>query len=301
MRVLVTGAAGFLGSHLVDRLLADGHHVIGIDDLSTGRLDRLSDARRATGLSFSRLSVLDDGLPTLVAHARPEVVCHLANARGDGLHEARVNTLGTAAVLAAAEAAGVRKLVLASDAAVYGRPRRLPVSERAGLAPRTSYAASLAAAMVLLDAATVSTTTLVFGRIYGPRQETGAVAMFARALAAGRPVTVFGDGGTVRDWLYVDDAVDAVLRALGDRAAGRRLNIGSGRGLSVTDLHAAVALVAGVSLVPDRAPAIPGELASLVLEVGAARRALGWEPFTPLAAGLAATSAALRPPAGRAV
>ncbi|MDP3713567.1 MAG: NAD-dependent epimerase/dehydratase family protein [Mycobacteriales bacterium] len=294
MRVLVTGAAGFLGSHLVDRLLADGHTVTAVDDLSTGRLDRLAAARAVGGLSFSRASVLDDALPALVARARPEVVCHLAVTRGTALEEVRGNVVGTAAVLAAAEAAGVRKLVLASDAAVYGRPRRQPVSERAGLAPRTAYAASRAAELVVLEPASVATTSLVLGRVYGPRQDTGAVAMMARALVGGRPATVFGDGRTVRDWLYVDDAVDAIVRATGERADGRRLNVASGRGLSVEALQEALADATGTRLPVDRAPAIPGELRSLVLEVGAARRALGWEPFTALPVGLAATVAALR-------
>lgn len=297
MRVLVTGAAGFLGSHLVDRLLADGHAVTGVDDLSTGRLHRLAAARAAGGLSFTRASVLDDALPALVARARPEVVCHLAVTRGSALDEVRGNVLGTAAVLAAAEAAGARKLVLASDAAVYGRPRRQPVSERAGLAPRTAYAASRAAELVLLEPARLATTALVLGRVYGPRQETGAVAMMARALAAGRPATVFGDGRTVRDWLYVDDAVDAVVRAASERADGRRLNVASGRGLSVAALADALAEATGTRVPVDSAPAIPGELRSLVLEVGAARRALGWEPFTALADGLTATVAALPSPA----
>jgi UDP-glucose 4-epimerase len=300
VRVLVTGAAGFLGSHVVDRLLADGHQVAGVDDLSTGRLDRLANARATRGLALTRASVLDEGLGELVRRAAPEVVVHLAEGRGEALDEVRVNVLGTAAVLAAAAAAGARKVVVGSDAAVYGRPRAQPVSERAGLAPRSAYGASRAAAELLLGPAPVATTSLVLGRLYGPRQERGAVAAFCRALAGGGAGTVFGDGTTVRDWLYVDDAVDAVLRAAGERADGRRLNVGSGRGVSVAALHEAVCAVAGrPGLVPERAPAIPGELPSLVLEVGAARRALGWEPFTPLEKGLAATLEAARSQAAR--
>lgn len=295
MRVLVTGAAGFLGSHVVDRLLADGHEVAALDDLSTGRLDRLAAARTAAGFSLHRMSTLDEGLGALVARARPDVVVHAALTRGEPTAEVRAHTVGSCALAEAAAEAGADRLVLLSDAAVYGRVRG-PVSERAGHAPVTPYAGARAAEAVLLRGPVgPPVTTLLLSRVYGPRQETGAVAMMARALGAGRPGTVFGDGTTVRDWLFVDDAVDAVVRCLDGAADGRRLNVGSGRGVTTDALHEAVAQAAGVRREPDRAPGIPGELASLVLEVGAARRALGWEPFTALPDGLRATLAALVP------
>jgi UDP-glucose 4-epimerase len=290
MRVLVTGAAGFLGSHLCDRLLASSHDVVGVDDLSSGRLENLA-AARAAGLSFSRFDVTNDTLDELVARARPEVVCHLA---GTPAGDPRVDVVGAVAVLSVAAAAGVRKVVLAGDAAVYGRPRSLPVSERAGLAPLTPYAASRAAVEQYAGAFPgLAVTTLVLGQVFGPRRTTGAVAGMATSLLRGEQLVLPGDGSPRLDLLYVDDAVDAFVRALGPAGDGRRLNVGSGVGVSLRQLHT---LLAGLTSTPDepRLAAAARTAPDVVLEVGAARRAIGWEPWTALPDGLAATVEALR-------
>jgi UDP-glucose 4-epimerase len=291
MRVLVTGAAGFLGSHLVDRLLADGAQVTGLDDLSSGRLDNLAEARRRRGLSFSRFDVASSGLPELVAHDRPEVVCHLAAARGDDpLLHTRTTVLGTVQLLQACVAAGVRKVVLGCGAGIYGVPRTLPVTERAGLAPTTAQGAADVAALAALGTCRgrLQTTALVLDEVYGPRARTGVVASLARAAVAGEPATVGGAGR--RDLVYVDDAADALVRALGEAADGRRLHVGTGTGTPVRDLHAQVARLAG-----SGAGARPGAAAvedvDVVLDNGGIRRALGWEPTTPLEEGLRATLA----------
>lgn len=289
MRLLVTGAAGFLGSHLVDRLVADGHRVTGLDDLSTGSLARLAGARRSKAFGFHRFDLASADLPALVARDAPDVVCHLA-ARGDAR-----DVVGTAALLAACAAAGVSRVVLASSGAVYGRAPVLPLTERVALHPLSAAAAAKVGAEAQLEAAGhehgLPGVALRLGTVYGPRQETGAVGSFTRALLAGRPGVVCGDGRAVRDLVHVDDVVDAVVRCLGGRADGRRLNVGTGTGTTVRDLHAVVAAAVGAPDAPEYAPPRAGEPDAVVLDSGAARRALGWEPAADLAAGVAQTVA----------
>ncbi|MCW2725816.1 MAG: NAD-dependent epimerase/dehydratase [Frankiales bacterium] len=304
MRVLVTGVAGFIGSHLTDRLLAEGHEVVGLDDLSAGALVNLTEARRAKEFRFSRFDVADPALSDLVAHERPEVVCHLAaqmdvrKSVADPTYDARVNVLGTVNVLEASRRAGVRKVVFASSGGtIYGQPAKLPVGERAGLMPCSPYGAAKAAAETYLATYGrlygLDWTSLALGNVYGPRQdphgEAGVVAIFARALLAGRPTLVFGDGTAERDYVYVDDVVDAFVRALGEAGRCRRLNVGTGVGTTVRGLHTLLAEAVGTPDTPEFRPARRGELQAITLENGGIRRALGWEPFTSLSDGLRST------------
>jgi UDP-glucose 4-epimerase len=267
VKVLVTGAAGFLGSHLVDRLIADGHDVHGLDDLSSGRLANLAEARRSKRFVFSRFDVRDALLGQLVAYEQPEVVCHLAASAADPL----VAVAGTANLVEAA--AGVRKLVVAGSGAVYGRPSATPVGERAKLAPVTSAGAAAAAAELFLAASGRSGgpewTVLALGEVYGPRAVCGVVA---EALRGAAPAVAI-------DLVYIDDAVDAFSRALGDGGACRRLNVGTGATVTPAELGSLVGLTGTV----------PGGGPGVALENGGIRRAFGWEPFTRLEDGLRAT------------
>jgi UDP-glucose 4-epimerase len=306
MRTLVTGAAGFIGSHLTDRLLAEGHHVVGIDDLSRGRLSNLALARENTDhrFSFVRGDITDTGFSDVVSSAEPEVIFHLAaqmDVRAsvrDPLEDARLNVLGTINVLEAARAAGVRKVVFTSSGgSIYGEPDKLPVSERAGTDPHSPYAASKVCGEIYLGTYRnlygLQSTSLALGNVYGPRQdphgEAGVVAIFCSALLRGGQGTIFGDGKAVRDYVYVDDVVDAFVRAAGDAGNGRRFNIGTGVGTSVRQLHKAIADAAGAPDDPTFAPARLGELQAITLDVSSARHALGWEPFTALPDGVART------------
>lgn len=298
MRVLLTGAAGFIGSHLLDRLVADGHEVIGVDDMSTGHnATKTADVRR--------MDVADPALVALAADHRPEVVCHLAAqvsvraSVADPAHDARVNVLGTANTLEAARAAGARKVVFTSSCAVYGVPDALPVPVDAPLRPRSPYAASKVGGEIYAEMYQalhgLDYTTLVLANVYGPRQspegEAGVISIFSDALIAGRPTQVYGDGKNTRDYVYVLDVVDAFARACGERGGGRRFNVGTGVQTSDRDLHTLVAAAAGAPDEPRFAPPRLGDLPAMAIDPGPAGEELGWAPRTDLPTGLAATVA----------
>ncbi|MQA83966.1 MAG: NAD-dependent epimerase/dehydratase family protein [Streptosporangiales bacterium] len=309
MRVLVTGAAGFIGSHLVDRLLADGHQVIGVDNLSTGDPDNLTPALAQAGecgaFALHQLDVTDPALGDVVREHRVEVVCHLAaqisvqRSVTDPANDARVNVLGTVNLLEAARRGGVRKVVFASSVAVYGIPAALPVVADASAAPRSPYAASKRCGEVYLEAYRAlygfDVTTLTLANVYGPRQsaagESGVVAIFVDALLGGKPTRIFGRGDQTRDYVYVEDVVDAFRLACGDRGGGERFNIGTGVATSDRELHSLVAEITGAPDTPEYAPPRPGDLPAMVIDPAPARTGLGWSPRTPLREGIAATVA----------
>ncbi len=314
MRMLITGAAGFIGSTLVDRLLAQGHDVIGVDDLSRGTLDNLAEARavnaeRPGAFSFVRTDITDPTFATLIERTEPEVVHHLAAqidvrvSVADPLEDARINVLGTINLLEAARRFGVRKVVFTSSGgSIYGTPETLPVSERSRPSPGSPYAAGKASGELYLHAYKsmygLDYTALALANVYGPRQdphgEAGVVAIFAGAMLNGAPTRVFGDGGNTRDYVFVDDVAHAfVLASDSAVASGRRLNIGTGIQTSDRQLHTAVALATGARDEPDSAPARIGDLRAIALDCSAAR-AVGWEAFTSLESGIATTVHSLR-------
>jgi UDP-glucose 4-epimerase len=316
MRVLVTGAAGFIGSNLVDRLLGDGHDVVAVDDLSRGTLANLAEARAAdeTRFTFTRADVTDPHTVDLVAAARPDVVCHLAAqidvrlSVSDPARDATLNVIGTINVLEGARRAGARKVVFTSSGgSIYGEPERLPVGEQAPLDPHSPYAASKVAGEFYLGVYrhlyALQTTSLALSNVYGPRQdpygEAGVVAIFSSALLAGRRATIFGDGTATRDYVYVDDVVAAFAAALAERGDAGRFNIGTGVATSVRDLHSMIAKAVGAADEPEFAPPRLGELQAIALDPSGAREGLGWAPATALPEGVAATVAWIRRAASR--
>ena len=290
MRTLVTGAAGFIGSTLVDRLLADGHDVVGIDDLSHGRLDNLGHAQSRDGFDFVQADIVDADLNRLLADAGPEVVFHLAaqidvrRSVEDPEFDATVNAVGTVRLAEAARRSGARKIVnTSSGGAIYGVPQSYPISEAAPADPASPYAASKVAAELYLTSFRhlygLDCTHIAPSNVYGPRQdphgEAGVVAVFAKAMLAGQPTKVFGDGGNTRDYVYVDDVVEAFVLAAGS-GSGQRFNIGTGVETSDRALHSAVAAAAGVPDDPGFAPARLGDLRRSCLDAAKARTVLGW-------------------------
>ena len=306
MRILVTGAAGFIGSNLVDRLLEDGHVVVGVDNLSRGRLANLAEAggRAKDRFAFVEADITDPSLRGVVADSNAEAVCHLAAqvdvrlSVEDPLEDARLNVLGTINVLEAAREAVVRKVVFTSSGgSIYGDLQPLPIDESATLNPLSPYATSKICGEVYLGMYRAlygqQSTSLALGNVYGPRQdphgEAGVVAIFGSALLRGERATIFGDGAAVRDYVFVADVVDAFARAVGDSGDGRRFNIGSGVGTSVGELHTAIAHVAGAPDTPRSAAPRLGELQAVTLDPSAAREVLGWRARTELTAGLVTT------------
>lgn len=308
MRVLVTGGAGFLGSHVLEALLAAGHEPAVLDDLSTGR--------RANVAAGAALVVGDvrrpDDVRAALERARPETIVHLAaqanlrRAEEDPRRDAEINVLGGLEVLVAARAAGVGRIVYASTAAVYGEPERLPLDEGHPTRPIGAYGASkLALEHYLLAAAAAGgprAVVLRLANLYGPRQdprgEAGVVAIFADAMARGARCTLYGDGAQTRDFVYAGDAARAIVLALGGAADDRVLNVGSGVETPIRAVFDGLAAATGHARAPEIAPSRAGEVRRMALGAAAAERALGWRAEVGLAEGLRRTAAAFAAGAG---
>jgi UDP-glucose 4-epimerase len=314
MKTCVTGGAGFIGSHLVDRLLADGHKVVVLDDLSTGRLENLSSAH-------GRVEFIEDDLRDKRAVARAVAGCEVVYHQGALAAVARsvekpeevteVNVGGTLNVLVASRDAKVRRVVFASSSSVYGDTPELPKVETMTLSPRSPYAASKAAGEAYLCAfqASYGLETVVFRyfNVYGPRQSprslyAAAVPRFVEALLAGTAPTIYGDGLQTRDFTFVGDVVDALVRASSaPRAVDGPMNLGGGRRISILDLVGVIARAVGHVGRPRHEPTRVGDVRDSLADIRRAQAALGWNPRTTLEAGIARVVECFPRPAAPAV
>ena len=297
MRALVTGGAGFIGSHIVDLLLAEGHEVAVIDNLTSGSYRNIP-----AGVRFYREDIESPQSEQVILKERPEIVFHEAAqmsvkaSTDDPAYDARVNVLGLINVLNSCVAAGVRKVVFASSGATYGNPRYLPIDEDHPQTPASPYGitkmvAEHYLAYYALDHG-LAFTALRYGNVYGPRQnsrgEAGVVAIFTRQLLAGEIPTIHWDGQQVRDYVYVTDVARANLCAAttGD---GRCYCIGTGVGTSVNQIYQTVCSVLNVDVPPKRTDRRPGDLRTAFFKTERAASELGWKPLVSLEVGLRQT------------
>jgi UDP-glucose 4-epimerase len=305
MKILVTGAAGFIGSHSVERLLADGHEVIGVDNLRTGKLANLAEALSHPRFSFSEADVIADreALESLVRSTRPEAILHLValvNVQ-ECIHDPdlgfRLNLQATHRIAELARSFAVRRVVFASSAAVYGDATVLPIGENQRTAPRGPYgAAKLASEELLLGHAAAygfSVLCLRYFNVYGPRQDasspySGVISAFAAAFEKGRRAVVFGDGSQTRDFISVLDVARANALAL--TAPGMlcaRLNISTGREISVAELHALFSRLSGRILEPEKQPGRAGDISRSVGSPVQALELIGFRAEVSVELGLA--------------
>jgi UDP-glucose 4-epimerase len=305
MQALVTGGAGFIGSTLVDRLLAEDWKVDVVDDLSSGTLANLGDARTLPDrrFSFHRLDVASAAVVELIDHRKPDVIFHLA-AQMDvrvsvarPVFDAMTNVIGSLNIFEGARAAGVQKIVFAgSGGTLYGSPQKIPTKETAAQHPESPYGVAKKAVGDYLyyyrAQHGLEYTVLALANVFGPRQnphgEAGVVAIFADMFLDRKAPVIFGDGSQTRDFVYVDDVVDAFVRAA-TKGGGLTMNIGTSIETSVREIYDLMGKLTGFHEPARIQPARTGELARSAIDPGKAEIHLGWKPFTPLEEGLART------------
>jgi len=299
LRILVTGGAGFIGSHVVDRFIELGHEVRVFDDLSSGRREFVN---AAAPLVIGDLAD-DAAVERCVAEFRPEIVDHHAaqidvrHSVDDPVHDARTNILGGLALLRSCTRHGVKKFVYASTGgALYGEARFLPATEEHPVNPESPYGASKHTVEHYLHLWRLlhglDYTVLRYPNVYGPRQnphgEAGVNAIFIGLMLEGRRPRIFGDGTAVRDYLFVTDVVDANVLAL-ERGSGEIVNLGTGVGTSVNDIVRELQDIIGFREAAIHDAPRPGEIQRIYLDASRARRVLGWEPRVEFAEGLRRT------------
>lgn len=297
MKVLVTGGAGFIGSHIADRLVSEGHDVVVVDSLTAG-----SRANVNTGCKFIQADVTAPTLPGIFEREQPEIVFHHAaqidvqKSVADSFSDARNNILGTLNLLNCCVRFRAKKIIYASSAAVYGSPRYLPIDEKHPVCPVSNYGISKHTPehylKVYRDLHGLNYTVLRYANVFGPRQGTkgegGVICIFANRLLADQPPVIYGDGSQTRDFVYVDDVVDANLCAI-DCGDGEVLNIGSGVQVSVNELFDRLKQAADLSMNAVYAEPRPGDIEHSVFDVSLAREVLGWRPQWSLEDGLRKT------------
>jgi UDP-glucose 4-epimerase len=301
MRILVTGGAGFIGSHVVDRFLALGHQVAVLDDLSTGKREFVNPKARLYETDITDPAAVE----RCVAEWAPEIVDHHAaqidvrHSVDDPVFDARINILGALELLQACRRHPVRKFIYASTGgALYGEGRQLPATEDHPINPESPYGASKHALEHYLHLWKLlhglDYTVLRYPNVFGPRQnphgEAGVNAIFIGLMLQGKPPRIFGSGEALRDYVYVDDVVEANVLAL-ERGSGEMVNIGTGIGTSVNQIFRELKSILAFSGEPLYEAARPGEVQKIYLDAARAKRVLGWTPKTPFRAGLEKTVA----------
>ncbi len=298
LKALVTGGAGFIGSHLVDRLLSEGYRVAIMDDLTSGKIQNLN-----TAATFYHTDITHSGLDEIFSREQPDLVFHLAarvSVTSSTLHpvdNAEVNVMGTLKLLDAARKVGMEKFIFASTGgAIYGNPDENPCSEQTPADPISPYGLSkyIAEQYIALfhRLYRLNYTNLRYGNVYGPRQdaegEAGVIPIFIHAMLEGNRPRIFGEGDQERDFVYVDDIVEANMRAI-HGGNNRTMNIGSGEGTSINRLFELLQADLNFHQEADHRPRRHGEVHKIYLDCNEAREHLGWSPQTTLEEGLRKT------------
>jgi UDP-glucose 4-epimerase len=297
MKVLVTGGAGFIGSHVVDALIQRGYQVVVVDNLSTGRLENVNPAA-----TFYQVDIRTPKLERIFEEERPEIVNHHAaqtviqKSMEDPVFDARQNILGSLNLVLQSLRLGVKKIVYASSAGIYGEPKYRPVGENHPVTPISYYAVSKHTVEHYLHIChlenSLSYAVLRYANVYGPRQspegEAGVVAIFARQMLQGERPTIFGKGDKTRDYVYVADVRMANLLAM-EKSVNGVYNIGTGVQTSDQEMFDLLAGLTGYKGNPDYAPVRKGEIYRICLDYSKAQKEIGWQPQFSLREGLTET------------
>ncbi|MBN1581164.1 MAG: GDP-mannose 4,6-dehydratase [Anaerolineae bacterium] len=301
MKVLVTGGAGFIGSHVVDVLVQAGHDVVIVDSLwehGGGRMENVNPQAR-----FFKIDIRDPELAGIFDQERPEVVCHLAAQHSvkistdDPVFDAQVNILGLIHLLQCCTRFSVRKVVFSSSAAIYGVVEKMPIDEDTPQCPQSPYGITKMASEHYFrfwkGAYGLDFTLLRYGNVYGPRQdpagEAGVIAIFAGRILNNEPVRIDWDGDQKKDYVYVGDVARANLLSL-EKGGGEAFCIATQKGTSVNDLYRGLSNILGREVKVVRAPKRPGDVYLSCLDFSKAKRMLEWQPQTELAEGLRLTA-----------
>ena len=300
---LVTGGAGFIGSHLVDRLLSLEYKVVIADNLSTGKLKNLN-----PGATFHHIDITHSSVYEMFQREEPDLVFHLAaqtsvtHSTKDPIKDGEINVLGTLRLLEAARRCGIEKFIYSSTGgALYGDPESIPCSDGHPVAPISPYGLSKYLGEQYLELYRrlhrLKYVSLRYGNVYGPRQdphgEAGVVAIFTQAMLEGKQPQIFGDGNQERDFVSVEDVVDANIIAI-DRGDGTAYNIGTGQSTSVNQIFELLKSIIAYKWDPERGPGRPGEVYQISLDSSRAAQELGWTPQVTLEDGLRKTVESFR-------
>jgi UDP-glucose 4-epimerase len=299
VKILVTGGAGFIGSHIADRLVADGHSVIVVDNLSRGHREFVPETA-----AFHQLDIRDAAVRELIVREKPAVICHLAaqidvrQSVADPVADASVNILGTLNVVEGAREAGTRRVIFSSTGgAIYGEAEVVPTPETYPARPLSPYGSAKLSSEVYLDyyqqVYGLSYAALRFANVYGPRQdphgEAGVVAIFAERMLRGEQPIIHGDGLNTRDYVYVGDVVSAAAHLI-DKDVSGAFNVGTGKETTVNEIFRRLRDLTGAAVEEVHGPAKVGEQRRSALDC-ARLRSLGWSPSVDLEEGLRRTVA----------